>query len=125
MRFLADQDIYQTTIDFLKSLGFEVVRVKDIGLSRGLDEELLHYAFKEGLVMLTRDKDFGALIFLRHFENNGVILLRCEPVTINDVHAEFGRFLRAHEGMNFRDCFVVIEPNRHRIRHRVKRTEIK
>lgn len=118
MRFLADQDVYQTTIDFLKNLGCEVVRVKDIGLSRGLDEELLCHAFKEGLVMLTRDKDFGALIFLRQFENQGVILLRCDPATIGAVHAELERVLRAHKGMNFRDCFVVIEPNRHRIRRR-------
>ncbi len=117
MRFLADQDVYQTTVKFLKNLGFEVVRVKEVGLSRGLDEELLRYAFKEGLIMVTRDKDFGALVFLGQIENNGVILLRCDPITIDDVHSELAKFLRIHRDMNLRNCFIVIEPNRHRIRH--------
>ena len=116
MRFLADQDVYQITIEFLKNLGFEVVRVKDIGLSRGQDEELLLHAFKEGFIMLTRDKDFGALVFLRQMETQGVILLRCDPITIDNVHTEFERFLKLHKDMNLRNCFVVIEPNRHRIR---------
>lgn len=116
MRFLADQDVYQTTIDFLRGLGFEVIRAKDVGLSRGKDEELLNYAFKKGLLMLTRDKDFGALFYLRQLKNNGVILLRDAPVTIDNVHVELKKFLRIHKNMKLQNCFVVIEPGRHRIR---------
>lgn len=116
MRFLADQDVYQITIDFLINLGFKVVKAKDVGLSQSQDEELLLYAFKENLILVTRDKDFGALVFLRQKETHGVILLRCEPLTIDDGHKEFEKFLRTHKTMPLRNCFVVIEPNRHRIR---------
>lgn len=48
MRFLADQDMYQITIDFLIDLGHEVIRVKDVGLAQALDEEILQYAHKRG-----------------------------------------------------------------------------
>ncbi len=116
MRFLADQDVYQITIDFLISLGFEVVRAKDVGLSQSQDEELLSHAFKEDFILITRDKDFGALVFLKQMETHGVMLLRCDPLTIDDAHKEFEKFLRTHKDMSLKNCFVVIEPNRHRIR---------
>lgn len=116
MRFLTDHDVYQITIDFLIDLGHEVIRVKDVGLAQALDEEILQYACTKGLVVVTMDKDFGALVFLRCIENGGVILLRCGPTIINNAHNEFKRFLDIHKDKSLKDCFVVIEPNRHRIR---------
>lgn len=38
-------------------------------------------------------------------------------ITIKNVHREFAMFLNVHNDMNFDNCFIVIEPNRHRIRH--------
>lgn len=116
MRFLIDHDVYQVTIDFLMGLGHDVVRVKDVGLSQALDVDLLHYSYKERLVLVTRDKDFGALVFLKHINNYGVIFLRCDPITIDNVHNEFKRFLKAHKDMSFQNSFIVMESNRHRIR---------
>ncbi|ODS34073.1 MAG: hypothetical protein SCARUB_00746 [Candidatus Scalindua rubra] len=116
MRFLADQDMYQITIDFLIDLGHEVIRVKDVGLAQALDEEILQYAHKKGLVIVTMDKDFGALVFLKHIKNSGVVLLRCKPIIIKNVHYEFEKFLNIHKDISLLNCFVVIEPTRHRIR---------
>ncbi len=64
MRFLADQDVYQATIDFLRSHGHSVLRAYDLGLSRAEDTVLLERAVAEGRVLVTRDKDFGALTFV-------------------------------------------------------------
>jgi predicted nuclease of predicted toxin-antitoxin system len=44
MRFLADQDVYRITIDALKEWGHDVVTVKDIGMARARDEDLLSAA---------------------------------------------------------------------------------
>ena len=41
MRLLLDQDVYAATARHLKSLGHDVVRVSEIGLSRAKDEALL------------------------------------------------------------------------------------
>jgi len=46
MKFIADQDVYQTTVDYLKSLGYDVLKANDVGLQRALDEELLRYAYE-------------------------------------------------------------------------------
>ncbi len=41
MRFLADQDVYAVTINFLRSLGHEVVTASQLSMARAKDLELL------------------------------------------------------------------------------------
>jgi predicted nuclease of predicted toxin-antitoxin system len=56
MRFFADQDIYQCTVDYLLALEHDVLRAKDAGLARASDEELLHYAHREQRLLITRER---------------------------------------------------------------------
>jgi predicted nuclease of predicted toxin-antitoxin system len=65
MHFLADQDIYRITIDVLKEWGHDVVPIKEIGMARARDENLLSAARKVDRILITRDKDFGELLFLK------------------------------------------------------------
>ena len=116
MRFLVDQDIYKVTVDFLRDLGHEVILVKDIGLNRASDDVLLKYAHRNDLVFMTRDKGFSSLVFLFRQECRGVVLLRIHPATIEIIHQELAKFLLKHADYDLRNCFVVIEPRRHRIR---------
>jgi predicted nuclease of predicted toxin-antitoxin system len=44
MRFPLDQDVYAVTARFLGSLGHDVVRAAQLGLSQAGDEELLKVA---------------------------------------------------------------------------------
>jgi predicted nuclease of predicted toxin-antitoxin system len=44
MRFLLDQDVYAATAQFLATLGHDVVRVAQVGLSQAADEDLLTVA---------------------------------------------------------------------------------
>lgn len=116
MKFFTDQDVYQITVDYLKSIGYDVLKASDVELQRASDEELLRYACQHEHTLITRDKDYGALVFLNFQENCGVILLRVQPQTIDAVHQELVRFLEKHAEVILRDCFVVIEQGRHRIR---------
>jgi len=116
MRILADQDVYRASVDFLRSVGQQVSLAGEFGLNRASDEELLRRAAKEELVLLTRDKGFGAIVSLIEWDHEGVILLRVEPGTVNAVHEELRKFLQAHGGEPMRNRFIVIEPGRHRVR---------
>lgn len=116
MKFLIDQDVYQVTVDFLQNLGHDVITAKDVGLSSASDEDLLRYAYRNGLIFITRDKGFSSLVFLFRQECNGVILLRIYPATIEVIHHEFARFLHKYADSDLWNHFVVIEPKRHRIR---------
>lgn len=122
MKFLTDQDVYQLTIEFIKGLGHEVVRVKDVGLSTASDEKILTYALSQKLILITRDNDYGALVFLKRKKHYGVIFLKIEPRYVDIVHRELKRILIEHSKEGLAGCFVVAEPGRHRIRMLLKRS---
>ncbi len=115
MRFLADQDVYVSTIRFLQSLAHDVVPVAQLGLARAADVELLHVAHEQERLFVTRDRDFGAIVFMEG-SRAGVLYLRVLPSTCDSVHAELDRVLTMYSELELRDAFVVIEPGRHRIR---------
>ena len=116
MRFLIDQDVYQFTIEFVKDLGHEVIPVKDVGLATASDEKILAYALNHKLILVTRDNDYGALVFLTHKKHHGVIFLKIEPRYVGIVHDELKRVLRKYSKEKFINSFIAVEPGRHRIR---------
>lgn len=116
MRVLADQDIYEITVEFLRSLGHDVLRAQDTGLGSASDSVLLERAREEGRVLLNRDKGYGAIAFLEGQAHHGILLLRVMPTTLEAVHEELRRFFAEHPTMELTRHLVVIEPGRHRIR---------
>lgn len=115
MKFLADQDVYATTVRFLEALGHDVVPAAQIGLSQADDAELLRVAQEQSRIFLTRDRDFGGLVFVGH-AGKGVIYLRTLPLTQSAVHAELERVLGIYRESDLLNAFVVVEPGRHRFR---------
>jgi predicted nuclease of predicted toxin-antitoxin system len=115
MKFLIDQDVYAATARFLNQLGHDIVTASQLGLAQTDDSALLQECRAEDRIFVTRDRDFGAIVF-RHGAHCGVIYLRMLPSTQDTVHAELERVLSLYSEQLFRDSFVVIEPARHRIR---------
>lgn len=74
-RYLSDN------IEFLIKEGHDVIPVKRLGLERASDLVLLQKAKEMERIFLTRDKDFGTLVFLERESSGGVILLRGRPFT--------------------------------------------
>jgi len=96
MRLLADQDVYQITVEFLQSLGHDVLRAKDAELSSAPDVVLLEHARGAGRALVTRDKGYGALAVHDRRAHTGIILLRIDPATMQAVHNELRRFFAEH-----------------------------
>ena len=115
MRFLLDQDVYAITLQYLRDLEHDAVPVADLGLSRAADSVLLKEAQRQKRIFITRDRDFGNLVFVKGLET-GVIYLRMLPSTKDAIHTELGRVLSTYSEDELRDAFIVIEPGRHRFR---------
>ena len=115
MRFLLDQDVYAATERFLSELGHDVVPIARIGLSQASDEELLKTAQEQDRILITRDRDFGRLVFVEAL-GAGVLYLRVLPSTQSAVHAELENVLKSDAEGELAKAFVVIEPGGHRIR---------
>lgn len=115
MKFLLDQDVYAITERFLREQGHDVVTASQLGLSRAKDLELLEIANEQKRVFVTRDRDYGNLVFV-HGAGSGVIYLRMLPSTMEDIHAEMINVLNTYNETELAKSFVVVEKNRHRIR---------
>ena len=117
MRLLADQDVYKVTIDALKLWGHDVVTVKELGMQGATDRDLLRKAKIDKRLVITRDKDFGTLVFWEKELSTGVVLLRITPMTTKEVHHEIQRLFEEHNEEELKGVFCVVEPHQHRIRH--------
>lgn len=115
MRFLLDQDVYTGTARLLAELGHDVVRIAQIGLSEASDEDLLNVAHKQHRILVTRDRDFGSLVFVKRL-GAGVLYLRLLPSTQRLVNEELERVITSYTEEELSKAFVVIEPAGHRFR---------
>jgi predicted nuclease of predicted toxin-antitoxin system len=115
MRLLLDQDIYQSAIRFLVDLGHDVLLVEQIGLASVANDRLIAVAQEQGRIFVTRDRDFGGLVFVSGVET-GVIYLRISPSRMAIVHQELQTVLASYTEDDLRCAFVVVEPGRHRFR---------
>ena len=115
MKLLLDQDIYEVTARFLINLGHDVIRVAELGMAQASDEENLNKALVLNRIFVTRDRDYGNLVFVKGIRS-GVLYLRILPSDINFVYTELERVLDLYDENDLKSAFVVIEAGRHRFR---------
>lgn len=115
MKLLLDQGIYYRTIRFLREMKIDVVTAAELDLSRAADLELLRVAHQTKRVLLTRDRDYGRLVFLNHI-HVGVIYLRFSYVELEAGHKELIRVLQHYTIEQLMNAFVVVQSDKHRFR---------
>jgi predicted nuclease of predicted toxin-antitoxin system len=84
MRFLADMGVSTLTVKWLRSVGHDAVHLRELGLQRLPDEDILVKAREEGRIVLTMDLDFGYLLAISAAPLPSVVLFR-----LSDERAEF------------------------------------
>ena len=76
MRFLADENLAQETVEALRGRGHDVAYVRTDAPGSS-DDEVLRRASAESRLVITSDKDFGELAFRWGLAaGSGIILLR-------------------------------------------------
>ena len=115
MRFFLDQDVYRITFQFLKALKHDILTAGESGNARTPDIDLLRIAQEQDRILITRDRDFGRLVFVSR-AGSGVIYLRMSPSNQDAVHNELERVLNTYTETDLKNAFVVVESGRHRYR---------
>lgn len=115
MKLLLDQDIYEVTARFLNELGHDVVKVSELGMARSSDEQNLEKALDLKRILITRDRDYGNLVFVKGI-CAGVIYLRILPSNKDEVHEELKHILETYDYDDLTRAFIVVESRRHRHR---------
>jgi predicted nuclease of predicted toxin-antitoxin system len=115
MQLLLDQDVYGLTVKFLIEAGYDLLTVAQLDMSQAPDEEVLKTAQSQNRILITRDRDYGNLIFVKGL-GIGVIYLRMQPNTLAAVHCELLRVLEIYAESDLIGAFVVVEADKHRFR---------
>ena len=74
MRFLVDRCAGRRLAEWLRNSGHDVVEAQSLGPDPG-DRALLERAGADNRILVTMDKDFGELIYLRRVAHAGLLLL--------------------------------------------------
>lgn len=117
MKLILDQDVYYKTYRLLIDNGYDAITAKSLGLEKATDVQILESAERLSRILITRDKDFGSLVFLSMLPTYGVIFLRMKPDSIHDVHKTLLRFLSSHLHPKIAEHFVTIERDKYRVRN--------
>lgn len=116
MRLLADLHIAPRTVEYLKSLGHDVVRVSQVLSPTSPDHEIIAYAAGDRRAILTQDLDFSAEIAISGQAYPSVVLLRLSSSRIETVNAVLSDVLPALE-QDVRDgALITVEDQRVRRR---------
>ena len=113
MRFLADENCDFAIVRALRSVGHDVLAVSEFQ-QRSVDQQLMQMAQTEGRILITEDKDFGWLAFVRHLDNPGVILIRFPAGARQTLAASVTRLVQEF-GPKLRGSFAVLRPGSVRI----------
>lgn len=76
MKLLADLHISPRTVEHLRSLGHDVIRVSERMPATATDLEIVQFAEREGRALLTQDLDFSAIVALSGRRWPSIVSLR-------------------------------------------------
>ena len=89
----------------LRSEGHDVLSAIDVNPT-ATDSELLDLALEQGRVLITEDKDFGELVFVRRQPHVGVI--RFTNLTVEEKVVAMRELLEQHSAAIDEQCIIVV-----------------
>ena len=116
MKFLADMGISMATVHALREAGEEVVHLRDEGLQKMPDHQILEKAAVERRTILTCDLDFGDLLAASGGALPSVILVRMRNQTPKAVTPKLFQVLKTSRAALESGAIIIVEDAGFRLR---------
>lgn len=116
MKLLLDQGLPRSTVLHLRNQQIEAVHVGDRGLATATDSEILDVGRQEGMVVVTLDADFHALLALSGATGPSVIRIRIEGLRGEDLARLLVSVLQICDDDLLKGAMVSVTENGVRIR---------
>jgi predicted nuclease of predicted toxin-antitoxin system len=116
MKFLADMGISMSTVQALRDAGHDAVHLREQGLQRLADPEILDKARQEGRVVLTFDLDFGELLAAGLHESPSVVIFRLRNATPPSVPPKLLDVVEKESNDLGQGAVVIVQDGRYRLR---------
>jgi predicted nuclease of predicted toxin-antitoxin system len=106
----------QRTADFLRDANHDVVHLRDRGLQRLPDEQIVLLAQAEERAIVTFDLDFSRIIALNRLATPSIIVFRLEKYSTAQINALMTDLISKFEQQLSAGAVVVVEESRVRVR---------
>lgn len=116
MKFLADAGISPKTVAFLNAAGQDAVHVRQIGLQRASDADIVRRARQEGRVVLTFDLDFSQILALGVADSPSVVIFRLSDETSTSVNWKLEAVITERRAELEQGALILVEDRRYRMR---------
>lgn len=113
MNFVADESCAKPVIQALREAGHDVVAIAEVTPGAD-DDQMLERALNDRRVLITEDRDFGKLVYVRGRSSAGVVLVRFHS-SVRLAKAPSVVEAVARLGARLQNAFAVVEPGRVRI----------
>ena len=115
MKLILDMGISPKIIPWLEQLGHEAIHIESLN-PRALDSEILELAQARRAIVLTSDKDFGALLASRKLTSPSVILFRLIPAPPDEVQRRLKPVLEQYADELAQGCLILIALGKPRLK---------
>jgi predicted nuclease of predicted toxin-antitoxin system len=116
VKFLADECTGLPTIRLLRELGYLVITAEEANLSGKSDIEILKYAVKEKMILITEDTDFGNILLYPPKFHHGIVLLRFRHRLEEEIHAVLSNLLTELKPKDFTKSLIIVDAEKYRVR---------
>jgi predicted nuclease of predicted toxin-antitoxin system len=116
MKLLLDMNLTPRWVRYLEAAGFEALHWSTVGLSNAPDEEIMAYAAGHGMVVLTHDLDFSAILAATKGKKPSVVQLRAHNISPEAIAPHVVAALRHTVDELELGALLTIDPDRTRIR---------
>ncbi|MCW7074785.1 MAG: DUF5615 family PIN-like protein [Candidatus Methanospirare jalkutatii] len=116
MKFLVDMALSPKTVKVLRDSGYEAIRVNELGMAKSKDREILAYAKKNDMVVITADLDFGDILANTGHKKPSVIIFRLKNPSPEHVNSLLLSAIPHIKDSLDKGSIIVIDDYRIRIR---------
>ena len=116
MKLLLDQGLPRSTVLHLHNEGIEALHVSDRGLATASDSRILDFGRLEGMVVVTLDADFHALLVLSGATGPSVIRIRIEGLRAENLSHLLVNVLQVCSDHLLKGAMVSVTENGVRVR---------
>jgi predicted nuclease of predicted toxin-antitoxin system len=112
IKIYLDQMLQAHIARVLRDEGFDVLRVSEAGQSRADDEQVLKKAIDDNRILITLDEHFGDWAILPLSSHPGVIRLKANPTTSDNILRILLPFLRRLFPDKIENHLVILSSSR-------------
>ena len=116
MKVVLDEGLALSAAELLRREGYDAIHVRECGLARALDADILAWAREQGALVVTLDADFHALLMLTGAKTPSVVRIRIQKLRAWPVATLIRKVLTDYRADLESGSMVVVEPTRIRVR---------